>query len=191
LDYSAKGADNQLLFLSTQESGVIAKTNRLTLRELQLADAAFALRLYNEPSFLQHIGDKGVRTLADAEKNLQQGAIASYAQHGYGMWLVENQQGQAIGLCGLIKRDFLTETDLGYAYLPEFFGVGYAYEAASAVLAYAAAQTELKTLVAIVSPANLASKALLQKLGFVQHGQVLVPDKNEMVDFYRVQLEKN
>jgi RimJ/RimL family protein N-acetyltransferase len=191
LDYSAKGADNQLLFLSTQESGVIAKTNRLTLRELQLADAAFALRLYNEPSFLQHIGDKGVRTLADAEKNLQQGAIASYAQHGYGMWLVENQQGQAIGLCGLIKRDFLTETDLGYAYLPQYFGVGYAYEAASAVLAYAAAQTELKTLVAIVSPANLASKALLQKLGFVQHGQVLVPDKNEMVDFYRVQLEKN
>ncbi len=85
---------------------MIAKTNRLTLRELQLADAAFALRLYNEPSFLQHIGDKGVRTLADAEKNLQQGAIASYAQHGYGMWLVENQQGQAIGLCGLIKRDF-------------------------------------------------------------------------------------
>lgn len=170
---------------------MIAKTNRLTLRELQLADAAFALRLYNEPSFLQHIGDKGVRTLADAEKNLQQGAIASYAQHGYGMWLVENQQGQAIGLCGLIKRDFLTETDLGYAYLPEFFGVGYAYEAASAVLAYAAAQTELKTLVAIVSPANLASKALLQKLGFVPHGQVLVPDKNEMVDFYRVQLEKN
>ncbi len=170
---------------------MIAKTNRLTLRELQLADAAFALRLYNEPSFLQHIGDKGVRTLADAEKNLQQGAIASYAQHGYGMWLVENQQGQAIGLCGLIKRDFLTETDLGYAYLPEFFGVGYAYEAASAVLAYAAAQTELKTLVAIVSPANLASKALLQKLGFVKHGQVLVPDKNEMVDYYRVQLEKN
>lgn len=170
---------------------MIAKTNRLTLRELQLADAAFALRLYNEPSFLQHIGDKGVRTLADAEKNLQQGAIASYAQHGYGMWLVENQQGQAIGLCGLLKRDFLTETDLGYAYLPEFFGVGYAYEAASAVLAYAAAHTELKTLVAIVSPANLASKALLQKLGFVQHGQVLVPDKNEMVDFYRVQLEKN
>lgn len=170
---------------------MIAKTNRLTLRELQLADAAFALRLYNEPSFLQHIGDKGVRTLADAEKNLQQGAIASYAQHGYGMWLVENQQGQAIGLCGLIKRDFLAETDLGYAYLPQYFGVGYAYEAASAVLAYAAAQTELKTLVAIVSPANLASKALLQKLGFVQHGQVLVPDKNEMVDFYRVQLEKN
>jgi RimJ/RimL family protein N-acetyltransferase len=191
LDYSAKGADNQLLFLSTQESGVIAKTNRLTLRELQLADAAFALRLYNEPSFLQHIGDKGVRTLADAEKNLQQGAIASYAQHGYGMWLVENQQGQAIGLCGLIKRDFLAETDLGYAYLPQYFGVGYAYEAASAVLAYAAEQTELKTLAAIVSPANLASKALLQKLGFVQHGQVLVPDKNEMVDFYRVQLEKN
>lgn len=170
---------------------MIAKTNRLTLRELQLADAAFALRLYNEPSFLQHIGDKGVRTLADAEKNLQQGAIASYAQHGYGMWLVENQQGQAIGLCGLIKRDFLTEPDLGYAYLPQYFGLGYAYEAASAVLAYAAAQTELKTLVAIVSPANLASKALLQKLGFVQHGQVLVPDKNEMVDFYRVQLEKN
>lgn len=169
---------------------MIAKTTRLILRELQLSDAAFALRLYNDPSFLHHIGDKGVRSIEDAEKNLQQGAIASYALHGYGMWLVENQQGQAIGLCGLIKRDFLTETDLGYAYLPEFFGMGYAYEAASAVLAYAAEHTALKTLVAIVSPANLASKSLLEKLGFVQHGQVLVPDKNEMVDFYRIQLGK-
>ena len=91
---------------------MIAKTPRLTIRQLQLSDAAFVLTLYNDPSFLQHIGDKGVRTLADAEKNLQQGAIASYAEHGYGMWLVEDWQGQAIGLCGLIKRDFLTETDL-------------------------------------------------------------------------------
>lgn len=169
---------------------MICKTERLTLRELQLSDAAFALRLYNDPSFLQHIGDKGVRTIEDAKRNLQQGAIASYAEHGYGMWLVENQQGQAIGLCGLIKRDFLTETDLGYAYLPEFFGLGYAYEAATAVLAYAAEHTELKTVVAIVSPSNQASKALLLKLGFAQEGQVLVPDKNEMVDFYRIELTK-
>lgn len=169
---------------------MIAKTSRLTLRELQLSDAAFALRLYNEPSFLQHIGDKGVRTIEDAEKNLQQGAMASYAEHGYGMWLVENQQGEAIGMCGLIKRDFLTETDLGYAYLPEYFGQGYAFEAATAVLAYAAEHIALNTLVAIVSPANQASQALLQKLGFEQHGQVLVPDKNEMVDFYRMQLIK-
>lgn len=169
---------------------MIIQTERLTLRELQLSDAAFALRLYNDPSFLQHIGDKGVRTIADAENNLQKGAIASYAEHGYGMWLAENRQGEAIGMCGLIKRDFLAETDLGYAYLPEYFGQGYAYEAATAVLAYAAKHTALTTVVAIVSPANQASKALLQKLGFEQHGQVLVPDKNEMVDFYRIQLTK-
>ncbi len=169
---------------------MIAKTSRLTLRELQLSDAAFTLCLYNEPSFLQHIGDKGVRTIEDAENNLRQGAIASYAQHGYGMWLVENQQGQSIGMCGLIKRDFLTETDLGYAYLPEFVGQGYAYEAATAVLAYAAQHTALKTLVAIVSPDNLASKSLLEKLGFAQDGQVLVPDKNQMIDFYRTYLNK-
>lgn len=169
---------------------LICKTERLTLRELQLSDAEFALSLYNDPSFLQHIGDKGVRTVEDAEQNLRQGAIASYAQHGYGMWLVENQRGQAIGLCGLIKRDFLAEADLGYAYLPEFFGLGYAYEAAVAVLAYAAEHTALNTVVAIVSPANLASKSLLLKLGFEQDGQVLVPDKNDMVDFYRIHLTK-
>ena len=169
---------------------MITQTARLKLRELQLSDAAFALRLYNEPSFLQHIGDKGVRTIEDAENNLRQGAIASYSQHGYGMWLVENQQGQSIGMCGLIKRDFLTETDLGYAYLPEFVGQGYAYEAAQAALAYAAELKVLNTVVAIVSPANLASVSLLKKLGFEQDGQVLVPDKNEMVDFYRMYLTK-
>jgi RimJ/RimL family protein N-acetyltransferase len=168
---------------------MIIQTVRLTLRKLQLSDAEFVLKLYNDPSFLQHIGDKGVRTVAQAIQNLQQGAIASYVQHGYGMWLVENQQGQSIGLCGLIKRDFLNETDLGYAYLPEFFGQGYAFEAALAVLKYAKERTALSTVVAIVSEANAASKALLTKLGFVQHGQVLVPDKNEWVDFYRIQVK--
>lgn len=169
---------------------MILKTTRLTLRQLQLSDAAFVLRLYNDPSFLQHIGDKAVRSIEDAVANLQQGAMKSYSQYGYGMWLVENNQAQAIGLCGLIKRDYLTETDIGYAYLPEFFGKGYAFEAAAAVVAYAAEHTSLNTLVAIVSPDNQASKSLLVKLGFVPDGQVVVPDKNEMVDFYRIQLDK-
>jgi len=87
-------------------------TERLSIVPLTLDDASFVLRLYNEPSFLQNIGDKGVRTLDDAKKNLTEGALASYQQNGYGMYKVQLHDGTVIGLCGLIKRDFLPHPDL-------------------------------------------------------------------------------
>ncbi|WP_337840722.1 GNAT family N-acetyltransferase [Rheinheimera sp.] len=160
-------------------------TERLIIRPLTLDDAAFALALYNEPSFLQYIGDKGVRTLADARSNLEQGALASYPKFGFGMYKVVLQDGTAIGLCGLIQRDFLPVPDLGYAYFPQFTGQGYALEAAQAVVAHART-LQLTELQAIVSPQNLASKKLLEKVGMLPIPPVLVPDKNEWVDAYQL-----
>jgi len=60
----------------------IIETARLSLRELSLEDAEFILRLLNEPSFVQNIGDRGVRTLEDARVYIINGPMASY-QKGY------------------------------------------------------------------------------------------------------------
>ena len=142
-------------------------TPRLRLRPFTPADAPFALRLLNEPSFLQHIGDKGVRTEADAIAYLQNGPMASYARHGHGLMAVElKATGEPIGMCGLLKRDNLDHPDLGYAFLPEFGSKGYALEAAAATLEDAVAALGYSTLLAIVSPGNTASIKLLGKLGF-------------------------
>ena len=70
-----------------------------------------------------------------------------------------------IGMCGLLKRDTLPDVDVGYALRPAFWAKGYAFEAASAVLAHGREAFGLRRIVAITSPDNVGSKALLEKLG--------------------------
>ncbi|MGD9597764.1 MAG: GNAT family N-acetyltransferase [Steroidobacteraceae bacterium] len=146
----------------------ILETSRLTLRLIGAQDAAFILRLLNEPSFLRYIGDRDVRTLDDARAYIEKGPIASYRAHGFGLWLaLRRQDGTPIGMCGLLKRDALADVDIGFAYLPEYWGQGYALEAAVAVMEHGQRALGIPRIVAIVSPDNAASIRLLGKLGLV------------------------
>ena len=143
----------------------IVETARLRVRTARLDDHAFFHELVNDPAFIEHIGDKGVRTLEDACEALRTGPIAMQEERGHSLYVVElRDTGVPIGMCGLIKRDTLDGIDIGYAYLPAWRGQGYAYEAARAVLAYAPL-LGITTLLAIVSPENHASNGLLRKLG--------------------------
>src|SRR6185295_1501900 len=90
----------------------VLETNRLNLRRICLDDAEFMLQLLNEPSFLQFIGDKGVRTIDDARNYISQGPMASYDQFGFGLYLTELKEPRTpIGMCGLLKRDTLEDVD--------------------------------------------------------------------------------
>jgi ribosomal-protein-alanine N-acetyltransferase len=145
----------------------ILQTERLTLRELTLEDDAFVFELLNEPAYLRYIGDKGVRSPEDARKYISIGPLASYAKHGFGLWLVSLKDDQIpVGMCGLLQREGMESTDLGYAILARFHGRGFARESASAVLAHARSALKLGTLQAVTTPENFASIGLLGKLGF-------------------------
>ncbi|HET7809443.1 MAG TPA: GNAT family N-acetyltransferase [Steroidobacteraceae bacterium] len=141
-------------------------TPRLTLRRLEAGDAAFIAGLLNQPSFLANIGDRGVRNEDDARRYLLEGPMAMYARHGFGLWHVARKpDGVAIGMCGLLKRANLPDVDLGYAYLPDYWGQGYAFEAAAATLRHAAVKFGLARVIAVVSQHNSASIHVLEKLG--------------------------
>jgi RimJ/RimL family protein N-acetyltransferase len=115
----------------------ILETERLCIHWLSLEDTGFILELLNDSAWLQFIGDFGVRTLEDARVYLLDSPLAMYARMGFGLYLTELKEGTVpIGVCGLIKRDFLEDVDIGFAFLPDFRKQGYAYEAAAAVLAY-------------------------------------------------------
>ena len=74
--------------------------------------------------------------------------MASYDRFGFGLYLVESRAtGAAMAMCGLLKRDVLDDVDIGYAFLPEFGGQGYAREAATAVLNHAQTDFGLKRIV--------------------------------------------
>lgn len=144
----------------------VLETDRLIIRKLSPDDAEFILELLNEPSFLHFIGDKGVRTVADARGYILQGPMASYDQHGFGLYLTALKEGSLpIGICGLIKRDSLADVDIGFAFLPRFWSKGYALESAAAVKDFGLNTLGLKRIVAITNPDNQASIKLLEKLG--------------------------
>jgi ribosomal-protein-alanine N-acetyltransferase len=141
-------------------------TPRLILRRLENDDAPFVLRLLNEPSFIENIGDKGVRSLDDARRYMREGPMAMYEQYGFGLWhTARKSDGVAVGMCGLLKRDHLPDVDIGYAYLPESWGQGIAFEAAEAVMHHAAGKFGLRRLIGVVSEGNAGSIRVLEKLG--------------------------
>jgi RimJ/RimL family protein N-acetyltransferase len=161
---------------------VVLETGRLRLRHLEAGDAQFIVTLLNDPDWLRFIGDRGVRSEEQAVAYIEHGPARSYAQHGFGLYLTELKAGgAAIGLCGLIKRDFLAHVDLGFAFLPHFRGVGYAFEAAAGVLHHADTMRGLRHIVAITALDNERSAQLLQKLSFRDAGTIPYPGEEEPV----------
>ena len=105
----------------------LLESERLVLRELDLDDAEFILELLNEPAFVRFIGDKGVRTLADAREYLQKGPMDSYRRLGFGLYLASlRADGTPIGMCGLVKREGLADVDVGFALRSRYWSQGYA-----------------------------------------------------------------
>ena len=143
----------------------VLQTKRLDLRQIELDDAEFILELLNEPAFLQFIGDKGVRSLCDARAYILKGPVDSYERHGFGLYATCLRDQTPIGICGLVKRDGLAEVDIGFAFLSRYRAKGYAVESASAVVTHARRVLRLRRIVAITSPENFASIAVLEKIG--------------------------
>jgi RimJ/RimL family protein N-acetyltransferase len=149
------------------------ETRRLRLRRLCEDDHAFLIDLLNQPSFVRFIGDRGVRTAEQAKRYVRDGPAASYERHGFGLLCVELKRGGTpIGICGLLRRDVLEDPDVGFAFLPDHWGRGYAREAAQAVLDAARERLGLERVAAITSLDNAASIRLLEALGFGERGRV-------------------
>jgi len=158
------------------EPARVLETRRLLLRHLTAADAVFILELLNEPAFIRHIADRNVRTLEEAATYIREKLAASYEEHGFGLYaVVLKETGAALGICGLLKRESLADVDIGFAFLEQFWGRGYAFESASAVMDYARNQLGLPRIVAITSPGNRASIQLVEKLGLHFQRMIQLP----------------
>jgi RimJ/RimL family protein N-acetyltransferase len=163
----------------------VLDTDRLALSRLELEDAAFILELVNDPDWVRYIGDRGIHTEDAARDYISSGPQAMYARFGFGLYRVElRSDGTPIGLCGLIKRDWLEDVDIGFALLPAFRGHGYAYEAATATLGHGRSTLGLERIVAIVAPDNEDSVRLLQRLGLRFEGMVTPPGATSAIHLY-------
>lgn len=166
---------------------ILTETERLLLRHLEIQDAAFIMDLVNTPTWLAYIGDRHVRTVEDARRYLLNGPLKSYTENGYGAWMVilKNTK-QPIGMCGLFKRTYLDNPDLGFAFMPQYEGQGYAYEASLAALAYSQHRLNIDRVFAIVQPNNERSIRLLEKTGFVHQTMIQPHGEAQALRLYAV-----
>lgn len=163
----------------------LLETDRLSLRQLSADDAEFILDLVNQPSFVKNIGDKGVRTKADAVAYIQNGPVASYKRFGFGLNLVELKGSEIpIGICGLLKRDSLPDVDIGFAFLPAFWSRGYAVESAAAVMDHGRDVLGIGRIVAITAPGNQGSIKVLEKIGFKFEGMIRLSESEPEIKLF-------
>lgn len=155
-------------------------TERTTLRLMGLDDAEFVLRVFQEPGVIQGIGDRGMRTLDDAEAYIRDRVLTSYEKYGFGPFMIiKNDDGQCIGFAGLFSRDWLEFPDLGFCFLDSHTNQGFGTECSAALMAHFRAHG-IEKILAIVSTTNIASKKLLTRLGFHSHGLIKTPSGEEI-----------
>jgi len=165
----------------------ILETERLRLRELTLADATFVVELVNTRGWLKFIGDRNIKTIDQAQAYLTNGPLKSYHDNGFGLWLVESKDKNiSLGMCGILKRETLNNPDLGFAFLPEFIGLGYGFEAATAALTFAHSNLKLPVVSAITVSYNKASIRLLEKIGMSLQERIYLPNNPEELLLYQV-----
>ncbi len=164
----------------------LLQTERLLLRRLTLDDAFFIYQLLNSPGWLAFIGDRGVTTIEKAREYIETKYFPSY-ENGLGNFAVVLKENEIpIGTCGLYKRDNLDHPDIGFAFLPEYFGKGYAYESAAAIKEYAFNDLQLEKLYGFTLPTNESSKKLLEKLGLSAEGTITFEDDPEELTLYEI-----
>ena len=164
---------------------LILETERLFLREFTLDDTTFIIELLNSPGWIKYIGDRNVRTTEEAIAYLKRGMLTSYKENGYGLCLVGIKGGNIpIGMCGILNRDTLEKPDIGFAFLSEYHGKGYAFEIAAATMNYAKETLLLPVIWAITVAYNQPSIKLLERIGFTFEKVIRLPDDEEELLLY-------
>jgi RimJ/RimL family protein N-acetyltransferase len=149
------------------------ETERLEHRSLSLDDADAFFALNSHPDVMRLTGEPAMRYLDDAKT-----AISNYPDFdtvGHGRWgCVLKETQTLIGFCGLKYLSELDEVDVGYRFLPQYWGQGQATEACSASLTYGFDVIELKRIIGLVLPENEASIRVLEKVGMQQEEYIVI-----------------
>lgn len=153
----------------------VLATDRLLIREFDPGDAEAFFQLGHDPQVIRFTHDPGGGFLDvdQAREVLLSHPIHDYATRGYGRWAcVHREERQVIGFAGLKYLDDLQAVDIGYRFLPQYWGQGLATEAARAVLHYGFSVLKLDEVIGLVLPDNPASARVLEKIGMHRFGQI-------------------
>lgn len=153
----------------------IVETPRTIMRAFVEDDLPTFFELGSNPEIIRYTADPGggFRDIDHAREALFDAPIADYAKYGYGRFaVVHREDDRVIGFCGLKYLEEFDEADLGYRYLPDYWGQGLATETAGAAMNWGFGHLELEQMIALTAPENVASIRVLEKLGMEQIGTI-------------------
>ncbi len=151
------------------------KTDRLLIEPLTIEDADFIFELVNTEDWLKFIGDRNIKSKANAFTYIQK--ILRNKDIFY--WIVKLKGDEdSVGIITFIKREYLDYHDIGFALLPKFFKKGYAHEATINILKYVVQEYKLSNILAISSPENVSSLKLLNKIGLRFQKEIEIEHKS-------------
>jgi RimJ/RimL family protein N-acetyltransferase len=163
------------------------ETERLIIRPCSTEDATFIYELLNCTTWLQYIGDRNVNSIHEARNYIEDKMYPQLKRLGFGNYtVIRKSDQQKMGTCGLHDREGLPGVDIGFAFLPQYEGVGYAYEAALEIKNQGFECFGLNQINAITLPSNKRSRKLLEKLGLQFEKLIQLPGDSEQLMFYTV-----
>ncbi|MBV5315522.1 MAG: GNAT family N-acetyltransferase [Prolixibacteraceae bacterium] len=166
---------------------IIYETERLLLRPTSIGDAEFILELFNTPDWLKYIGNRNVLSVESAREYIKCKMLPQMEQLGFGNYTVIRKSDQvSMGICGLYDREGLEGLDIGFAFLPEYRGNGYAFESANKLKQVVFHDFGITEIVAITTKDNMASQKLLEKLGLTFTGTTKIPNDDEELLLYKI-----
>jgi len=143
----------------------LIETERLLLREITLDDKEELFKLHSNPEVQKYTGEPVVESIKEMEKAIRT-RISNYTKYGYGRWATFlKDEMQFIGWAGLAYLPEFDKIDIGYRFLPEYWGSGIATEASHAIIAYGFNHLELEKIIAIAMKENKASIRVMEKIG--------------------------
>ena len=161
-------------------------TERLIIRPINTKDAPFVLELMNTPKWIKFIGDRNVHSVEEAEIYIKEKALSQLEKHGHTNNVVIRKEDQMkLGTCGIYHREGTDKVDIGFAFLPQYEGKGYAHEASNELMKFAENTLKLKEIKAYTLEENTASRKLLERLGLELIGKGFLPNNDEELLLYR------
>jgi RimJ/RimL family protein N-acetyltransferase len=145
----------------------LIETERLLFRKITRDDKEVLFKLHSSLVVQKYTGEPVVESIKEIETAIRE-RINNYKKYGYGRWAIILKNGmQFVGWAGLAYLPEFDEIDLGYRFLPEYWGSGIATEASHAILTYGFDTLKLKKIIAIAMKEHTASIRVMQKVGMV------------------------
>ena len=161
------------------------ETENLYLRRFTLDDAEAYWPLTSMPEIIRYTGDQAPTSIEEVRHILGTRPLQDYAMHGFGrMACIEKSSGRLVGFSGLKFVAELNDVDIGYRFLPECWGKGYATESARVLMQQGANEHGIERIVGMVQPENVASARVLEKLGLVFERELTLHGDTDPVHLY-------